>query len=164
MANIGPQYASFRDALFGAYISSPLMLIDSQNMTYCSITCATYIFYSCIRWRRPTRRKKVQSKVRRSVILISCCTLYSSLWIIALLHNAYVTTQFNDKVLVKDALKNFFTSKAWEETKDTWSQVWESYKEKGFGHAWQDFIAAIDPEGEAYSYKVIDINQTVIFV
>ena len=83
-----------------------------------------------------------------------CCSIYSSLWVITLRHNAYVTTQFGEKVLLKDAAENFFNSEVWEDTKETGARLWGIYLDEGIGRLWQEFVAAMDPEGETHAYKV----------
>ena len=151
VANIGREECSLRSALIGAYIPLPLLLYSPDNIIYCALCGSLYVQFRGVHWRRNRRRYSFGVRVCG---LMLACSVYSSLWTVTLLHSAYVTTEFGDKVLLKDAAEIFFTSDAWADTQQTCFRLWKAYQEEGMIRLLTELLAAIDPEGEAYSYKV----------
>lgn len=89
--------------------------------------------------------------------MVTCAAIYGSLWSSVLLHNTYVTTSDGEKVRLKDAVTNFFSSPAWSHTKETLLQLYQYVQKEGWEEAWKEFVVAIDPEGETHAFKVLDV-------
>ncbi len=130
----------------------PLYIFKATNITWVAMTATIALNWKGKVWR--LKPKKQQHLCKRIAILGVCGLLYSSLWTCSIYHNAYVTTRDQEKVRLKDAIWNFFTSPAWEETKSTMHKLWQEINRKGFFGAWEEFIISIDPEGEYNSYRV----------
>ena len=76
------------------------------------------------------------------------------MWCSFLYFNASVTTEDGETIKLRDSIDNFFNSRAWKEFKETMKQVWQHARARGFANAWNDFVKAMDPEGEENAYQV----------
>lgn len=151
VANIGRERVPFKSALRGSYMSLPLLLLNCSNVTYTGLACAIYV-NNVKKWDLSPQQS--QAFCKRFVTLVTCCCLYTTLWLVAVSHNAHVTTRYGEKVLIKDAIMNFFTSPAWAETKKTMGMFYEELRRNGWYHAWDELLIQLDPEGETNAYRV----------
>ena len=112
------------------------------------------------KWRRtPKKRRNLCSRI---LVLGMCGALYFSLWGSVLYFNASITTSDGETVKLRDAVQHFFRSPAWAKTKQTMWLLWEQYREHGYEKMWHEFVKAVDPEGEANAYEVMNSKYTCI--
>ena len=151
VGNIGREMASMRIALIGAYLGLPLLWANPGNITYVAVLSAIAVKAKGTRWRdqRPQRHLCV-----RAGVLLLCGVLYLSLWTSAIYHNSYIRLKDGQTVKVHVAVKNFFNSPAWAETKETLGKLWEHLSSRGFSGLYDEFMLAIDPEGEHHAHRV----------
>jgi len=81
---------------------------------------------------------------------------FSGLLSTAIYYNATITTK-GETVPLREAVQNFFNSKAWKETKETLSQLYNYYTHHGWRALWEEFLTAFDPQGEAHAYEVFHL-------
>lgn len=55
---------------------------------------------------------------------------------------------------LREAVQNFFHSKAWKDTKDTFQQIYNYYQHNGIKAIWEEILSAFDPSGENHAYEV----------
>jgi len=158
VGNIGRERVRLKTALLGAYVSLPFLLFSASNVIYTALMSAVNCNINKNKTWHVAHQPTSRSVCCRLLVLIICCNLYSSLWLAALSQNAYVTTKDGQKVLIKDAIKNFFNSPAWEQMKDTFRFLWTGWRTHGYRHAWDEFVMKIDPEGETHAYRVLGLT------
>ena len=136
--------------LFSVNFQSP-----GSGIIRCSLVAAIITNWKGKTWRRTKRRT---SSKRVCLVLTLVAIIYGSLWVSALLHNAYVTTSDGEKVRLKDAFGNIRASEAWQHPINTFISMWARYGANASDGTWQEFIEAIDPYGERSAYQVCDNN------
>jgi len=160
VGNIGRQRVRFRTALLGAYCSLPFLLLDPNNIQYTALFSAIACNIAKNKSWHVGHYQPSRGFCYRLLLLIVCCNLYSALWFMVFSHNAHVTTRDGQTILVKDAIKNFFNSPAWEEMKDTFYALCMGLKTHGYKHAWDEFVIKIDPEGETHAYRTLCLTSS----
>ena len=76
------------------------------------------------------------------------------MWCSFLYFNASVTTEDGESIKLRDSIDNFFNSRVWKDFKETLRHIYEDAKVRGWQNVWNDFVKAMDPEGEENSYQV----------
>ena len=62
--------------------------------------------------------------------------------------------KYGRKVPLRDAVHNFFTSPAWEDTKEQFKNLYRHYQFHGWKDLWNEIVTVLDPIGEGKAYKV----------
>ncbi|CAH1790331.1 unnamed protein product [Owenia fusiformis] len=157
VANIGHDKCSMKWPLIGAYITFPILLYGAEYMLYTVLASAIAANWKGREWRRTYPEKSHVCK--RFLILALCCTLYTSTWMSMFYNNVYVTNEMGEKIRVKDALKHFFNSPAWKQTKESLHDVWEYYQQHGWEKMYEKIVEQLDPLGEENAYKVLGLER-----
>ncbi|XP_054750324.2 dnaJ homolog subfamily C member 22-like [Lytechinus pictus] len=158
VGNIGREEGSLKNALIGAYIPGILLYADPNNIVYLSICSAVY-FRKSVAYRRTPERWKTEDICERIVILGLAGALVCTAWGCAIYYNMSVTTAEGETIYVKDALTHFFESPAWKDFKEVIGQIWKLIQERGWKEAYNEFVEALDPEGEAAAHKTLELEE-----
>lgn len=162
VGNVNPEKANFQWALLGAYISIPMLTLDSgNNLVYSSILSAIAVNWKGKTWNTGYIEKRGLCK--RVFVLTFCGLLYLSLWSSAIYFNATITTKEGDEVPLREAIHNFFTSPAWADTKESFRNLYKYYQEHGWENLYNKIVDSLDPLGESKAYKV-SYRAIVIFI
>lgn len=161
VGNVIPEKVSFQWALLGAYISLPMLSLDSgNNLVYSSLLSAIFVNWKGKEWNRDyTKRRGV---CKRICILTLCGLVYLTLWSSVIYFNAKITTKEGDEVPLREAINNFFTSPAWEDTKKSFKDLYNYYQHHGWENLWNRVVDSLDPLGENKAYKVILVQRVMI--
>ncbi|XP_076089334.1 dnaJ homolog subfamily C member 22-like [Mytilus galloprovincialis] len=158
VGNVNPEKVSFQWALLGAYISFPMLTIDSgNNLVYSSILSAIAVNWKGKNWNRDYIEKRGLCK--RVFVLTVCGLLYLSLWSSAIYFNATITTKEGDEVPLREAINNFFTSPAWADTKESFRNLYKYYQEHGWENLYNKIVDSLDPLGESKAYKDLGVHE-----
>ena len=153
VGNVDSERVDFKWPLFGSYIAIPMLTMDSENnLVYSAILSAIFVNWQGKEWNKNFMRK--HGFCKRICILTVCGLLYLSLWTSAIYFNANITTKYGRKVPLRDAVHNFFTSPAWEDTKEQFKKLYRHYKFHGWKDLWNEIVTVLDPIGEGKAYKV----------
>ena len=76
------------------------------------------------------------------------------MWCSFLYFNASITTEDGETIKLRDTVDNFFNSRVWKDFKATLGHIYEDAKLRGWQNVWNDFVKALDPEGEENAYQV----------
>jgi len=153
VGNVNPERVDFQWAAFGSCITIPMPTVDSENnLVYPVILSAIFVNWKGKEWNKNFIKKRGFCK--RICILTVCGLLYLSLWTSAIYLNAKIITKDGDKVPLRDAVHNFFTSPAWEDTKEQFRNLYKYYQLHGWENLWKEIVAVLDPLGEGKAYKV----------
>ena len=163
VANIGNQQSELKWPLGGAYAIGFLFSLVAEDPVT-NVTRSTVVAIIATNWKGRKWRRTKYKKGSKSLFLGLTLTavLYGALWLSALLHNAYVTTSDGQTVPLKDAIGNIMESDAWKHPIDTFLSMWEEFESTGFDGSWQEFIDAIDPEGERNALQVTIVTMTTM--
>lgn len=137
--------------LIGAICGLPWLYYDPQNIIYPTLISAICVNWKGKEWQERRRKSHI---CKRLATLTVCGCIYLFLWSAAIYLNASITTKDGEQVPVREAVNNFFNSPAWQETKDTLKQLYDYYQVHGWNKVWEEFVQALDPEGETHAYKV----------
>jgi DnaJ family protein C protein 22 len=153
VANIGREYVSLKLPLVASYCFLPFFWANmSSYITTMAIASTVAVNWAGKTWREVPYPKRTFRK--RFAVLGFCGLIYLSMWSSLLYNNVQVTSADGEKIKLRDAVQNFFKSPAWAETKETFHQMYDYYQFHGFEKMWDEFMKALDPEGEANAYKV----------
>ncbi|CAD5115861.1 DgyrCDS4801 [Dimorphilus gyrociliatus] len=155
IGNIGMERISFKWCLIGAYGGSVFFLFDYSS-AYPILLCAVLSNWKGKSWK-PIGLKRAHCAKALSIMFI-IMAIYSLFLTLALYQNATVETKDGEKILLKDALHNFFTSPAWKDTKSTLQELYNTYQEHGWVEMWKMLQIQLDPEGEANAYSVLELD------
>ena len=154
VGNVRPERVNFQWALLGSYITIPILTMESgNNLVYSAILSAIFVNWQGKDWTNFHFIRKV-GFCKRICILTVCGLLYLSLWTSAIYLNANITTKDGDEVPLRVAVHNFFTSPAWEDTKEQFRNLYKYYQLHGWQNLWKEIVAVLDPLGEGKAYKV----------
>lgn len=151
VGNIGHEKVCMKMALFGSFLGFPIFLRNHGNMTYMALLSSVLVNTKNKSWRLHKSRRHVCSRL---AVVSLCALIYSSLWASAIYYNTHVTLADGQKVRVHVAVKNFFNSPAWAETKQTMWTWKDHFLNHGFHGLYDEVMYSIDPEGEVHAYKV----------
>ena len=153
VGNVDSERVDFKWPLFGSYIAIPMLTMDSENnLVYSAILSAIFVNWKGKEWNKNFIKKRGFCK--RICILTACGLLYLSLWTSVISFNANITTKDGDEVPLRDAVHNFFTSPAWEDTKEQFKNLYRHYKFHGWKDLWNEIVTVLDPIGEGKAYKI----------
>ncbi|XP_064646426.1 dnaJ homolog subfamily C member 22-like [Lineus longissimus] len=159
VANLGRERCALSSPLISSYCFLPFFWNDmSSYITTMAIVSTISVNWSGKKWKEGPYER--HSFCKRVTVLGFCGLIYMSCWGSMLYNNVQLTSEDGEKVKLRDAIHNFFKSPAWAETKQTFSQIYEYYKIHGFQNMWDEFMKALDPEGEANAYKVLGVKKT----
>lgn len=159
VGNVEPEKVYFQWALLGAYISIPMLTIDSgNNLVYSSLLSSIFVNWKGKTWNKDYIPQKGFCK--RISILTVCGLIYLSLWSSAIYFNATITTKEGDEVPLREAVHNFFTSPAWEDTKEQLRNLYKYYQAHGWQNIWNKVVESLDPLGETKAYKVLKLKES----
>ncbi|ESO87977.1 hypothetical protein LOTGIDRAFT_179176 [Lottia gigantea] len=156
VGNIGREQVSFKWCLIGSYCGLLWTIKDIENVAVLPTCCTFVLRWKGVKWR--LYKEKKQSICWRIPKITFFILLYLSLLCSTIYFNAYITTKDEEKVYLRDAVNNFFKSPAWEETKDSFTRLYNYYKVNGWGKLWEEVIEAFDPKGENNAYKVLGLS------
>ena len=153
VGNVNPERVDSKWALLGSYITLLLLMTESGNyLIYSVFSSAIFVNWKGKGWNKNFMRKRGFCK--RICILTVCGFLYLSLWTSVIYLNAKITTKDGDEVPLRDAVHNFFTSPAWEDTKEEFRNLYKYYQLYDWQNLWEEIVTALDPLGERKAYKV----------
>ena len=151
VGNIGRQKVSLKMALLGSFLGFPFFINDPSNLTYMGLISAITVNVKGKSWRLEMPDRHI---CKRLGVVSLCVLVYTSLWCSTLYHNAYVSTADGERVKLSEAMGNFFKSPAWADTKETMWRLWGEFLEKGPRGFYEEFVIAMDPEGELHAHRV----------
>ena len=153
VGNVDPERVDFQWPVLGSYITIPMLPMNSgNNLVYSAILSAIFVNWKGKEWNKNFIKKRGFCK--RICILTACGLLYLSLWTSVIYFNANITTKDGDEVPLRDAVHNFFTSPAREDTKEQLRNLYKYYQIHGWQNLWNEILAVLDPLGEGKAYKV----------
>lgn len=157
VANIGSLQATMTYPLVGAAVGGIWLLSDPSNVTSVSFFSSIFTWLGGISWRQqPKRRRGVCIRVSR---LAFFGTIYLMMWGSSVYFNAKVVTKDGERIPLRVALNNFFTSPAWTETKEAFDRVWEQAHARGWDKLFEELVVIFDPEGENSAYKALGLDE-----
>lgn len=158
VGNIGREEGSLKYAVIGSYIPAVILFADPNNVVYLSI-CSAIFFRRGVAYRRTPDHSKTEGVCSRLIVLGLAGGLIWLAWGSAIYYNMSVTTADGESIRVKDALNHFFESPAWKDFKEVIGHIWTMIRERGWKEAYSEFVEALDPEGEAAAYKILDLEE-----
>ena len=158
VGNIGREKGTIKWPLFTAYLASPLYIFYSFSFSV--ITMASIFAFH---WKAKNWRRTVDAPApfcTRIVVLILCCSIYTSMWTSYVFFNLRFTTSDGDEIRFRDALGNLIKSPAFQEFSNNAGKLYKHCWEYGFRSTWEQFIDSLDPLGERNALKVLDLKKT----
>ncbi|CAG2197451.1 DNAJC22 [Mytilus edulis] len=135
VGNVNPEKVSFQWSLLGAYISIPMLTLDSgNNLVYSSILSAMAVNWKGISWNKDYL-EKLQYILMQQL------------------------QQRGDEVPLREAINNFFTSPAWADTKESFRNLYKYYQEHGWENLYNKIVDSLDPLGESKAYKDLGVHE-----
>lgn len=160
----------FKWSLIGSYIAIlPLLFQHQKGVFYCAISSTLFTHWQ-LEWRapviapttskskeKPKAKAKQASLKKRLAILFVCAAIYGCFATSFFLHNATITIDGQTTPL-KDAITNFFKSRAFQDLKTFFIRMWHIYRLYGFQRLKEEFLFGVDAYGITRAYEV-----TVVF-
>ncbi|GFR60365.1 DnaJ subfamily C member [Elysia marginata] len=170
VANIGEFQCSIKYPLIGSLLSIPWLLYSPVSCTTTAVLSCAATKYKGLRWRKmnpplyaedgtpltPSGKSKRRGHCANFSMYFFCATLWLCVIVYAIYFNGEVTMG-GEKVPVHEAVKNFFKSQAWKETKDSLYKAYELYKHRGFWQAYEDVKKALDLFGEGAALETVNV-------
>ncbi|XP_071101201.1 dnaJ homolog subfamily C member 22-like [Haliotis cracherodii] len=158
VANIGRHKGSWSWAALGAYIGTPWLILNPDNVAVAPLMSAIFVQWKGVTWRTDPEPK--QGLFRRVSKLTFYGTLYLALWGCVIYFNASITTKDGEEIPLREAIPNFFKSPAWAETKDSMHRLYNYFQAHGWRRIWDEIKETFDPVGEQNAYKVLGLSSS----
>ncbi|XP_072047308.1 dnaJ homolog subfamily C member 22-like [Amphiura filiformis] len=155
VGNIGREQVSLTSCLKGSYPLLLLFLSDPNMLTYMSLLSTIMAQRNRDFRRTPDKQRGFCTRV---FILAFAGSLIITMWCSFLYFNASVTTEDGETIKLRDSIDNFFNSRVWKDFKETLRNIYEDAKVRGWQNVWNDFVKAMDPEGEENAYQVLGVD------
>ena len=152
VGNIGREKGGVAWPLAAAYLSSPLYIF--YNFGFTTITLSSIVAFH---WKAKGWRRTVVSPApfwKRILVLLLCCSLYTSMWSGYIFFNLRFTTTDGDEIRFRDAVGNLIKSPAFQEFSKNVGKLYEHLWKHGFWSTWGQLIDSLDPLGEKNALKV----------
>jgi hypothetical protein len=149
VGNVGRHQGSFKSALIGAYLASPLVYLLSNPVVYTAIV-SSFVFK-----RTPNRPRSI---VRRVAVLTVLSILYLQLWAGWFCFNCETTNNEGETVKCVDSLVDFFHSPSWHQFKNAMSELKLYIQIHGIRGLYQNLKAWAGENLEQEAYQVLGVQ------
>ncbi|XP_071941894.1 dnaJ homolog subfamily C member 22-like [Antedon mediterranea] len=157
VGNIGDQTGSFKYSLLGAY--GALLILREPTAIASVVVASSILFQTTKKYKRQIRPQR--SCCKRFTKLAFGGLIVMCLWSSFLLYNATVTTSDGETVYLHEAINHFFESPFWKELKNVVYELIQTGWKIGWKNMYNEFVEALDPQGETNAYKVLGLPKGV---
>lgn len=156
MGNVGRHQGSFKFALIGAYLASPLIYVMVNPIVYISIFSSIVFNRYGKQWKRTPAPRR--SFWRRIAFLALLTILYLQLWVGWFCFNCETTNNEGENVKCVDSLVDFFHSPSWKQFKSAMSELKLYIQIHGIRGLYQNLKAWSGEDLEKEAYEVLDLK------
>ncbi|XP_055331823.1 dnaJ homolog subfamily C member 22-like [Paramacrobiotus metropolitanus] len=156
VGNIGMERGRLLWPVVGAYIASLAFLFQPKSIAWAAVSSAFMFHWKSRDWvRQPKRKRHV---CIRLATLGTAATVYLALWGSFLYFNASWTNPDGTRTSVRDAVDNFFHSKAWLDMKNSFEQLRVYVQHHGWQNVLYQLIEFMDVNGDTRAYQILEIR------